>query len=119
MRTLFIASVVLALTSLAASGAVLRSVEGGVSVDTGNGFTRIATTRELNPGHSIRTTANGSAELVYPNGCVFQISPSQVVTVQENVTCDDDGIIYIVGGAAIVGGIAAIVISNDDDPASP
>lgn len=119
MRTLLIASIALVLSSFAASSAVLRSIEGGVEINVDNGFTRVATTQELAPGRLVRTAANGSAELVYPNGCVFQISANQTVRVQDNVTCDDNGVIWIVGGAALIGGVAAVVIANDDDPASP
>lgn len=117
MRSFVSALMMLMIMSVSASGAVLRSIEGGVSVNVGQGYSRIATPRNLEPGNRVRTSANGSAELVYPNGCIFKISPNQRVRVLEAVSCGDDGIVYLVGGAALVGGIAAIAIANN--PASP
>ena len=139
MRTILVASLLVAVTSMAASGAALRSVEGGVSVNTGNGYTHAATSQNVTVGSRIQTALNGSAEIVYPNGCIRRISPNQTVTVQRTVNCNNwassisynshedaaddsrNNLLYVLGGAAIVGGAAAIIIPNSgsNSPASP
>ena len=121
MRSIVLASVILVFTAQFASAAVLRAVQGGVLVVKSNGSSAKAKgTRNVSPGDRVLTSGNGSAELVYPNGCIYQIPAGQDVRVRQDAKCNDDSMLVVLGGAAVVAGGAAIIIASDDDkPASP
>jgi hypothetical protein len=87
MRIFLFASMILVITSISASAAVLRSIEGGVSVKMDSGYSLAVTPQVLTAGSSVQTAANGSAELVYPNGCIQKIGKNQTVRVLKVATC--------------------------------
>lgn len=127
MRIGFLASIFLICYSLPSSAAFLRAIEGGpVAVDSGSGYVRTTSPRNLQPGDRVRASATGQAEIVYDNGCIQPIGPNQTAQVSAQPTCtadaDFNNAAVVVGGVALVAGGIAIVASSqggDDSPASP
>lgn len=140
MRMLILVSVVLAMSSASATAVVLRNVEGGVSLNRGSGYSRTATPTVVKFGDRIKTSANGSAELVYDNGCIYQIAPNQRIRVGEEEwgspslgslkdspnqkiqTCDAVAPALagaIVPSAFILGAVGGIVAIVNQNPTSP
>lgn len=74
---------ILALTALLitqAEGAVLAGVEGAVSIARGGSIIQASEGAALAPGESVRTQ-EGTARIVYENGCAVQVGPRQTVAV--------------------------------------
>ncbi len=73
--------------SLPASAATLASVQGQVLINHGNGFQRAETGVETHEGDLIVASPGGSAKLIYPGGCVTEVKPDTVVTVNDGTKC--------------------------------
>lgn len=122
MRAFFIVLILTIATSFSASAALLRAVEGGVLVNTGNGYSRTAYAITVEAGQGVRTTANGSAEIVYDNGCIFAIKPNQTIIVKTAPSCEvatgtiGSTTLLVVGGVAVAGGAAALVLLRPSSP---
>jgi len=74
---------ILALTALLiteAEGAVLAGVEGAVSIVRAESVIEASEGAALAPGESVRT-GEGTARIVYENGCGVQVGPRQAVAV--------------------------------------
>ena len=119
------------LTSSAAFGAVVQTVEGTVSLNQGNGYKRVAQTVFANSGDLVMASPGGSGKIVYADRCEVEVKPGTVVAVREQSPCKA-GVApkrrsYLIGGAVVVGGIAAIIAltsgsgsgGNNERPASP
>ena len=113
----FLLAAVLSLPALAAS---VDSIQGKVSINRGSGFKPLNGSTEANAGDQVMASPGGSANIVYPDGCVVKVDPGTVVTVQEPSPCkaggDHPARPYIIG-AAIVGGAVgiAVVVSNNNN----
>jgi hypothetical protein len=80
-------------------------------------------------GNQVMAGPGGSANIVYPDGCVVKVDPGTVVNVSESSPCNAGFVTNLAPfavGAAIVGGAFAIsTIDNENDnnnnnkPASP
>lgn len=110
-----------------AIGATLQSVEGSVLANTGTGYRSVGTGATVPTGTQIMARNNGSASIVYANGCVENVAPGTVVTVKPEGQCQaglgagslPPGAL-VAGAVVIAGGVgAAIALSKDDKPASP
>lgn len=75
------------LLSSPAHAAVVQSVEGQVQINRGNGFERITGAVNAQPGDRVMVSPQGSAELVYPDGCVANIRAGSVVSVRTQSPC--------------------------------
>lgn len=130
-RKLITTAAILSLTLASAEAALLTGVEGPVSVSHGNGFKPANGASQLAPGDRVRT-GDGTATIVYDNGCVVKVGPHQVVAVLYTPpACNgagglkdgavvDNGISteLVVGGLVVAGAIGgAIALSNN--PVSP
>jgi hypothetical protein len=73
--------------SLPASAATLNAVEGQVLINHGNGFQRVASGAEAREGDLLVANPGGSAKLIYPGGCVTEVKPGTVVTVDDGSKC--------------------------------
>lgn len=118
--------------SAAAQAATVDNVSGIVSLNKGSGYKRVGSGAPAAPGDIIMTSAEGSAQIVYANGCVEDVGPSSVVTVSDDPVCTPGAALgggQIVGALAtvgIVGGVIAAAESGSDGagaggnpPASP
>jgi hypothetical protein len=116
------------IASLAATGAqaaLLTNVQGAVTVDRGYGSAPAGSGSVIAPGERVRAR-EGSADIVYDNGCIVKVDPGQTMVVlspppachiaSEVATSP----IYLAGGAvAIGGGVAAAILLSQTKPASP
>ena len=74
------AAMIVALTTVNAQAITLANVEGAVSVNRGYGFKPASVGSALAPGDRVRV-GDGSADIVYENGCATHILPQQVAVV--------------------------------------
>jgi len=123
-RTLISAAVVSALLATSAQAAVLANVDGAVSVNDGGGFQPATEGAVLAAGERIRT-GNGSAEIVYDNGCSMKVGPQQAVAVLSspppcNGASLKDGLVaapaetsapVLLGGLIVVGGAIGLAVA--------
>jgi len=108
------------LTSLPALASAYVEPSGGVAISHGYGFQQIAGKTEVEAGDSVIASPGGHAKIVYPDGCVVDVNPGAVVTVQETSPCKAGALPvggghvgWYVAGAAVVGGaVAGIVLGT-------
>jgi hypothetical protein len=130
-----LSGVALSLPSLAAT---VEPVEGQVSINRGNGFQRVAGAVQANVGDSVMASPNGSARIVYSDGCSVPVVPQGVITITAESPCkafaqatpsgESPGLTpgqqFGVAAAIVVGtvgGVVAAISGNKgtDAPASP
>jgi hypothetical protein len=126
-----------AATTLGSTGALATTVEviqPQVFVNRGDGYKPATKTSGVSAGHIVMAAPNGSAKVVYDDGCVVEVKPSAVVTVYETSPCQaQTGAVdtssqtaantgsrrgYIIAGvvvAGVIGGAFAIAGGGDDD----
>lgn len=83
------ALIIAAIFATNAAAAVLVNVEGTVSVNRGgglqpvwgNGFQPASSGTALSSGDRVRADANGSAHVLYENGCSTRVAPSEIAVV--------------------------------------
>jgi hypothetical protein len=132
VRTLISSLVIAALTGTGAEAAVLANVHGSVIVNRGDGFQPAQTGAQIVPGDRVRVN-EGSAEILYDNGCAVKIGAGQMVAVlytgpackaaSSSSPSSTGGTstmtyVYVGGGLLLAGGIgagAALLL----EPASP
>ena len=116
------------LANVPADAATLNPIGGTVFTRTGGqGFQRVTSSIEVQPGDTVMVAMDGSARIVLPDGTVITVAPGQVVTVpQSSGTALVDGIdpsYALLGGAAAVGlGVGIYYATKKSDspkPASP
>jgi hypothetical protein len=71
-----------------AAAAFVEVVKGPVSVSHGEGFRPVKGTAEVGPGWSVMAGPGGQGKIVYSSGCVVQVNPGSVVTVDANGQCN-------------------------------
>jgi hypothetical protein len=103
----------------AAQAATVSPIEGTTSLNSGGGFKRITRETTAGPQDRVMTGANGSARIVYDNGCVVTLSNNQSVAVGDAPDCrtawPEDHRLLAIGAVAAAGAGIAIAIANDDD----
>jgi hypothetical protein len=116
----------------AAQAAVVADVQGAVQVNRGDGYQKAGNGTGVGPGDRVRT-GDGSAAIVYENGCAVKVHPHRLVTVlpspprcvtgalaaESSLKDPPSGLpteAVVLGGLVIGGGIALAVRS---DPVSP
>jgi hypothetical protein len=120
-RTISIIAVMTSLLSRA-EGAVLTNVQGAVAASNGSGFVRVSEGAQLAPGALVRTT-DGTANIVYENGCAVRVGPRQQVSVLDPPpSCQTGAFDFspvlgdlstgeILTDLAVVAGLLAIIIA--------
>ncbi len=129
-KTISIA-LIASLAATSAQAALLTNVQGGVAVDRGYGFSPAGANSVIAPGVRVRT-GEGSADIVYENGCTVKVAPGQTVIVLGSPPpCREaagastvgvsDNALYLGGALAVGGGVAAAVLlsQSNSSPASP
>ena len=135
MRRLISAIGFLASTVAAATGASATTVEvvqPQVFVNRGDGYKPVTQTSGVAAGHIVMAAPNGSAKIVYDDGCVVEVKPGAVVPVYGQSPCPvyagnsgsgrgwftGSGRGYIIAGAVVagvVGGAIAYAGGGGDD----
>jgi hypothetical protein len=69
--------------SLPALAATVEVVEGQVSINRGHGFQQVAGTADAYASDSVMANPGGRGKIVYPDGCVVDVYPGAVVTVED------------------------------------
>ena len=123
-RAFISTAVIAALFATNAQAAELSNIEGVVSVNSGNGFHPASIGSSLTPGDRVRTD-NGSADIVYGNGCSTRVGPQQVaVVLSAPPPCNGGGLKdgvavepagpsapLILGGLVVVGGAVGLAVA--------
>ena len=113
-----------ALSLSSANAALLTSIQGSVFLNRGEGFQPASGPAQIAPGSRVHAE-QGSAEIVYENGCAVKVDAGQTVAVLFNPpSCQTGGIsdstlIYAGGALLVAGGVTAAVLSQNQKPASP
>lgn len=97
-----------ATTAMAQSGASLTSVEGLVTVTTGNQLVNASPNMPLPANARVLTTANGKATIKFASGCVANLAGGQSMVVSE-AACQ--AFVAAAGGGAGTG-VGGFVSSN-------
>lgn len=116
----------------AALAATVQPIAGTISVNTGEGFKPAVGETNISTGDTVMVSPEGSARIIYADGCAIQVRPGAVVTIGQGSPCaavpmgatktkdttPTDH--YIIGGLLVAGGIAGaiVLISDDDDKSS-
>lgn len=136
--TLATVAAAVVLFATACPAATLVPVQGQLSINHGQGFEQVSGQVEANAGDSVMVSPDGSANVVYGDGCKITLQPGSVMTITELSPCasgsyaqdrDHFGIGGIVFGAVVAGvtGFVAYEISQSSNttnstsgaPASP
>jgi hypothetical protein len=80
VRKLISSLVIVSLIATGAEAAVLANVQGSVIVNRGDGFQPAQSGASMAPGDRVRVV-QGSAEILYDNGCVVRVGSGQMVAV--------------------------------------
>lgn len=134
------AAAAVVLFATACPAATLVPVHGQLSINHGQGFVGVSGPIEANAGDSVMVSPDGSANVLYGDGCKITLQPGSVITIAELSPCasgsyaqdqDDQhfGLTGMVFGAAVLGvtGFVAYEISQSNQnqnnqgqqPASP
>ena len=107
--------------------ATVQAARGQVLVNTGTGYRPVRSGTSVNPGAIVVVGAGGSAQVVYPDGCVVPVGAggNPVHSVLQVSPCQGGGAdytYYLVPGLAVAGVTTAIIVlsqDDDDNPVSP
>lgn len=116
----------------AAFAAILQPIAGTISVNAGEGFKPALGETDIRTGDTVMVSPEGSARIVYADGCAILVRPGAVVTLGQGSPCAavPMGVTkakdttptdhYVIGGLLVAGGVAGaiILLSDDDDPVS-
>lgn len=83
-------SIILAtlVAAVPAGAATLKSINGDVLINAGNGFVRATAGQEVRPGDRVMVgVRGGSAAIAYDQGCLENVQTGQVVTVKPFSPC--------------------------------
>ncbi len=126
-------AVIAALMASSAQAALLTNVQGTVTVNQGNGYIPAASGSVVAPGDRVRV-GEGSAGIVYENGCAQTVGPGQTVLVLYAAPDCNGGLkdgaavetgvpteTLVIGGLVVGGAVAAAVVltQGTSKPASP
>jgi hypothetical protein len=115
--------------------ATVEVVKGGVLINRGEGFRPVTGAAEARSGDQVMASPDGSARIIYADGCPIPVNPGAVITVSAKSPCtafaqrvtpaggapeEGLGAAGAVGSVVAAGVIAAILsLKDDDSPASP
>jgi hypothetical protein len=101
------------LLSSSAWAASLQPGQGSLTLNQGQGFQPVNSRIDANVGDTVMVGPEGSATVVYDDGCTVNVQPGSVTTVAPISPCasgsyaDDNSNTY---GAIAIGGLAAAAI---------
>jgi hypothetical protein len=122
------------LTTTPSFAATVEPLHGQVSINRGDGIFRpISSALQATIGDLIIVSPNGSARIIYPDGCAVEVKPGEVVPIMALSPCKAPSDLtsnpsndFTVGttlalGAAVGGATILFLLNskNDDKPASP
>jgi hypothetical protein len=70
-----------------AFAATVRATGGQVLINRGEGYKMVAGTVQGGPGDTIVANPGGSAQIVYPDGCVIEVLPGSVAVINAQSPC--------------------------------
>lgn len=70
-----------------AFAATVRATGGQVLINRGEGYKMVAGTVQGGPGDTIVANPGGSAQIVYPDGCVIDVLPGSVAVINAQSPC--------------------------------
>jgi hypothetical protein len=117
------------IVSSGVQAATLGAIQGNVLVNRGGGYETVSGSTNLRPGDTVMAQAGGSAQIVYPDGCVVPVEVGGVVSVGEASPCLKLGWLEVpeipkefLIGVGVMGAIAGAAIiwgnSDSDEPVS-
>jgi hypothetical protein len=127
--TLATATAAVVLFATACPAATLVPVRGQLSVNHGQGFEQVSGATEASAGDSVMVSPDGSANVVYDDGCKIALQPGSVMTIAELSPCasgsyaqepDRFGLAGAVFGGVVLGvtGFVAYEISQSSSTTS-
>ena len=139
MRVAFASTAALLVISMAsqALAATVNATSGQVLINRGEGYMMVAGSTQANAGDTIVVNPGGSAQIVYPDGCVVDVSPGSVAAVSAQSPCgggggstsstetaatnsgSNNGTLFAIGALAVGGGVAAALLLQKDKSSSP
>lgn len=138
MRVAFASTAALLVISMAtqALAATVNATSGQVLINRGEGYMMVAGSTQANTGDTIVVNPGGSAQIVYPDGCVINVSPGSVAAIAARSPCGggggsngstetaatngvSNGTMFAIGALAVGGGVAAALFLQKDKSASP
>jgi hypothetical protein len=119
-----------------ALAATVNATSGQVLINRGEGYTMVAGSTQAKAGDTIVVNPGGSAQIVYPDGCVIDVSPGSVAAIAVRSPCGggggsnsstetaatngvSNGTMFAIGALAVGGGVAAALFLQKDKSASP
>lgn len=89
MRTTFraVALVMSLIFGSAAHAATVKTIEGNVLINRGNGYERVSGTSQAKVGDSVMVSPNGVAQIIYADGCAVTVRPGSVRVVETRSSC--------------------------------
>jgi hypothetical protein len=119
-----------------ALAATVNATSGQVLINRGEGYTMVAGSTQANAADTIVVNPGGSAQIVYPDGCVIDVSPGSVAAIAVRSPCGggggsnsstetaatngvSNGTMFAIGALAVGGGVAAALFLQKDKSASP
>src|SRR6476661_3290185 len=125
MRVAFASTAALLAISMAtqALAATVNATSGQVLINRGEGYTMVAGSTHANAGDTVVVNPGGSAQIVYPDGCVVDVSPGSVANISARSPCggggsgsstetaatnsgSSNGTLYAIGALGVGGGVA-------------
>lgn len=83
-----------------AFAAQVRATGGQVLINRGEGYRLVAGTVQGGPGDTIVANPGGSAQIVYPDGCVIDVSPGSVAVINAQSPCSVSTTTTVTTGSA-------------------
>ena len=126
-----------------AFAATVRATGGQVLINRGEGYKMVAGTVQGGPGDTIVANPGGSAQIVYPDGCVVDVLPGSVAVINAQSPCSSagsnittgaansetpsepssgtgiNGSALALGAVAVGGGVGAALLLGKDKSSSP
>ena len=115
----------------AAHAVTVKTIEGNVQINRGNGYESVRRTAQAKVGESVMVSPDGVAQIIYEDGCTVTVEEGNVVLVGEQSPCVEQatadgggllgaGHLFII--VPVVGAIVGLVFllkGDDEPPASP
>jgi len=109
-----------------ALAATVNTTSGQVLLNHGEGYKLVAGSAQGDVGDTVVANPGGSAQIVYPDGCVVEVVPGAVTTIAAQSPCTSAGgmgpsvTTFAIGAVIVGGGVgAALLLQNKDKSASP
>ena len=108
-----------------ALAATVNTMSGQVLINRGEGYRLVAGSAQGDVGDTVVANPGGSAQIVYPDGCVVEVLPGAVTTIAAQSPCTASGgtganaTTYAIGAVVVGGGVAAAIFLQKDKSASP